>query len=393
MRIRMARSHSKILRIWFCSFSLALCVAQAQDKTQSHFSMATSDRVKAAGWWPTKGTLSSSEYAGAAACIQCHVEIAASQRKTPMFNAASLPSHSTVLHEHPQLRFWDEKYEYLVSQQPNTTSFIVKDKTNTVSAPIKWVFGADERGQTYILKHGDAYLESRLSYFPSLAGLGITPGHAAEAPHNIPQALGDPLDPETTHRCFGCHSTESTAAGKFDPENATLGVMCEACHGPGVAHVTAMQISQSQEASGAISNPRQLSPVDSVDFCGACHRTPVDVAVTMPAHLGVSTIRFQPYRLERSLCWGANGDSRITCIACHDPHKPVEHDLTAYDDKCLKCHSQMGTPASPKLASACTIATEECASCHMPKYEIPWVHRTFTDHLIQIVREGAPFRE
>jgi len=45
------------------------------------------------------------------------------------------------------------------------------------------------------------------------------------------------------------------------------------------------------------------------------------------------------------------------------------------------------------MAPACPTGTKDCASCHMPKYEIPWVHATYTDHFIRIVREGARFRE
>ena len=110
--------------------------------------------------------------------------------------------------------------------------------------------------------------------------------------------------------------------------------------------------------------------------------------------MGISIIRFQPYRLERSMCWGAAGDTRITCMACHDPHKPLEHNLSAYDAKCLNCHAaESGAGAAAKLAPACSVATRDCASCHMPKLEIPWVHTTFTDHFIRIVRPGLPFRE
>ncbi len=235
--------------------------------------------------------------------------------------------------------------------------------------------------------------ERRLSFYPSIAALDITPGHKAEAPDTIAQALGDPIDPETVRRCFGCHSTASTVSGTFDPEHAILGVTCEACHGPGVEHVIEMQTAPSQGTAGTIFNPARLSPVDSVDFCGACHRTPVDVAAFMPRHMGVSSIRFQPYRLERSLCWGASGDSRITCMACHDPHKPLVRDLTAYDSQCLKCHAELGIPTSAKLAPACAVGTKECAYCHMPKYEIPWVHGKFTDHFIRVVRSGSSFLE
>jgi Cytochrome c554 and c-prime len=370
--------------------SYAMCVA-GQDVAGARRSEATPDRWQAAGWWPTKGTPSLREYVGPGACTKCHAEIAASQQKTPMFNAARRPADLPHLQQRGPLSFSDESYDYTFSPGPNETKISVKNKTSAVSATVGWVFGAN--AQTYVLKQDDVFLESRLSYYPGLAGLDITPGHKAAAPGNISQALGDPVDHEVIRRCFGCHSTASTVAGNFDPEHAMLGVTCEACHGPGLQHVTAEEIAPDQSSTGAMLNPERLSPVDSVDFCGACHRTPVDVAVFMPRHMGISIIRLQPYRLERSLCWGASGDSRITCMACHDPHKPLVRESTAYDAKCLKCHAEVGSRPSEKLEPACKVSTKDCVSCHMPKFEIPNVHATFTDHFIRVVRPGAKFPE
>ena len=392
--LRMNFRSFKILQLGLFVAALALCLARSQDDKGAKFSMATPERWKGATWWPTKGEPSFREYVGPSACTRCHAEIAATQQKTPMFNAARRPLDSKFLHAHPELAFSDETYRYILSAGPNETKFSIQDKTNAFAGTVGWVFGAGEVAQTFVLKQNGSFLESRLSYYPSLAGLDITPGHKAEAPATIAQALGDAVDAETIRRCFGCHSTASTVSGKFDPEHAILGVTCEACHGPGLQHVVAATANAPyQETAATILNPKRLSPVDSVDFCGACHRTPVDVAVFMPRHMGISTIRFQPYRLERSLCWGTSGDPRITCMACHDPHKPLVHDLAAYDSKCLQCHAAPGSPPSANLAPACPTGTKDCASCHMPKYEIRWVHGTFTDHFIRIVRPGSGFRE
>ncbi len=380
----------KLLGIGLFVASCAICVA-GQDAAGAKFSMATPDRWQAAGWWPTKGTPSFGEYVGPGACTKCHAEIAASQQKTPMFNAARFPSDLAHLQQRGRLSFSDETYDYILSPGPSETKISVKDKTSTVSATVGWVFGAD--AQTYVLEQNDVFLESRLSYYPGRGGLDITPGHKAAAPSHISQALGDPIDHETIRRCFGCHSTASTVSGKFDPEHAMLGVTCEACHGPGLQHVTAKETEPDQSAAGTMLNPERLSPVDSVDFCGACHRTPVDVALFMPRHMGISSIRLQPYRLERSLCWGASGDPRITCMACHDPHEPLVRDSTAYDAKCLKCHAGPDSPPSANLEPACKVGTKDCVSCHMPKFEIPNVHATFTDHFIRVVRPGAKFQE
>ncbi len=265
--------------------SCAICVA-GQDAAGAKFSMSTPDRWQGAGWWPTKGTPSIREYVGPGACTKCHGEIAASQQNTPMFNAARRPSDLKHLQQRGQLSFSDDVYDYLLSPGPNETKMSVKDKTSAVSATVGWVFGAD--AQTYVLKQNDVFLESRLSYYPGLGGLDITPGHKSAAPASVAQALGDPVDHEIIRRCFGCHSTASTVSGNFDPEHAMLGVTCEACHGPGLQHVTAKETAPEQSAPGTMLNPARLSPVDSVDFCGACHRTPVDVALFMPRHMGIS---------------------------------------------------------------------------------------------------------
>jgi hypothetical protein len=300
-----------------------------------------------------------------------------------------------VFQRRPEYRFSDETYNYVLSRGPKETTFTVtraasQGKADAVTAVVGWAFG--DNSQTYILKRGDKLFDSRLSYFENLAGLDITPGHAPAAPAEAEQALGNPLSEIAARRCFGCHTTGSTVAGNFDPGHAVLGVTCEACHGPGAAHVLAMDAHQYDAASSTTLNPKKLAPIDSVDFCGACHRTRVDVVLDLPPHIGLTGVRFQPSRLERSLCWGSSGDPRITCIACHDPHKPLVTDTSSYDKNCLKCHAAQASTAA-NMAPACTVGSKDCVSCHMPKYEIPWAHEVFTDHFIRVVRENEPFPE
>jgi hypothetical protein len=370
---------------------LLLCAARAQEPVTTGGSQATPARWKETSWWPTNGAPARSEFAGAESCSKCHAGIAATQRKTPMFHAASRPSESELLRGHTSMPFSEGEYSYALSRRPEESRFVVKDDKGEVSAPIDWAFGSGEVAQTYVLKRKDAYLESRLTYYTSLMALGITTGHSSALPQSLEETLGDAIDAETAPRCFGCHTTGSSASGKFDPDHATLGLTCEACHGPGVKHVDAMKSGVDVPVEKTIFSAKELSPVDSVDFCGACHRTPVDVAAFMPANMGIAKLRFQPYRLERSLCWGEKGDARITCVACHDPHQPLVRDLGAYDAKCLKCHAGRGMAPSATLIAGCTVGKKDCASCHMPKYEIPAVHAMFTDHYIRVVPEGSGF--
>ena len=380
----------RIQSLSFGSFAVALlfCAAHAQAPS-TDLSQATSARTKDMSWWPTKGTAARVEYAGAESCTKCHVGIAGTQRMTPMFNAASRPSESELLRKHTAMPFSDSEYSYVLSRGPDESRFLVKNDTQTISAPIGWAFGSGEVAQTYVLRRDHVYLESRLTYYTSLLALGITTGHSATAPETIEEAVGSSLNPEIVTLCFGCHTTGSTTSGIFDPDHATLGLTCEACHGPGAKHVVAMNNDQLSHKERTIFSAKGLSPVESVDFCGACHRTPLDVAELPAVNMGITNIRFQPYRLERSLCWGEKGDARITCVACHDPHKPLVRDIASYDEKCLKCHANSGSVPSATQIAGCPVGKSACASCHMPKYEIPAVHAKFTDHYIRIVRSDS----
>jgi hypothetical protein len=175
-------------------------------------------------------------------------------------------------------------------------------------------------------------------------------------------------------------------------------VSCEACHGAGAEHVAAMKAAKLTGESGGstdIFNPRSLHPPDSVDFCGACHATTWDVKLS--GNKGVSNARSQPYRLEKSKCWG-QGDPRLTCIGCHDPHKQLQTEPDSYDGTCLSCHApsaktESGATANQIAAHACPVATKNCVTCHMPKLEVPEMHHEFTDHKIRIVKPGDQYTD
>ena len=47
-------------------------------------------------------------------------------------------------------------------------------------------------------------------------------------------------------------------------------------------------------------------------------------------------------------------------------------------------HSACHSPAGHN--KTCSVAKENCASCHMPKIELPGAHARFTDHQIRIAR-------
>src|SRR5271170_1673441 len=347
--------------------------------------MATEDRVQLPGWWPTKGTASRDEFLGPDACAACHASKVGTQKLTPMAQAALRPADSEALRAHDQLTFRVPPYSYQITRQPDGSLYSVSDGKQTISVPVSWAFGLGQSGQTYVLEHNGAFFESRVSYFPALDGLDFTPGQSQAAPSALEDAFGrSMLYAGETQRCFGCHTTASTTDRKFDPRQLIPGVTCEACHGPGAKHVAAMKAGKMDQGLKAILDPGQLNPVDQVDFCGACHRTYVDVVLSKTS--GIRNLRFQPYRLERSQCW-IKSNNGITCLNCHNPHQPRVRDLASYDDRCLSCHRPGHS------AKTCTVSTNSCVSCHMPKYEVPGMHSRFTDHFIRVVRKDEPYTD
>jgi hypothetical protein len=383
----------RFLQLAIVIANLAIHVAWAQSARRGSLSLTTQDRLEDAGWWPTKGDSARNQFVGAATCKECHGDVAARQETTPMYHAAVRAAQSGVLETHKQLNFQDALYQYSLAHTPPEVTYSVSDGVNSAARTVEWAFGAGNIGQTYLLEKDGAYTESHLSYYSALSALDITIGQEADAPLEMDKALGQRLNHDTAQHCFGCHTTLAVTSNVFEPEKSIPGVTCEACHGPGAKHVAAMRIHHSEQASrNTLMNPEHLSPSDSVDFCGACHRTWSDVAMQMPANIGVASVRFQPYRLEQSRCWGKNGDARITCIACHDPHQPLVRESRSYDSQCRACHVIEGQPQQrAAMAPACKVSASNCVSCHMPKYEVPQSHTTFTDHYIRVIRAGAGF--
>ena|GEM_PF-288834 len=378
---------SRLPKIALALAGIAFCLARAQGPPGDGISLPTADRLEAPGWWPTKGDLPRSQYSGDAICARCHSRIAALQESTPMYHASVRAAQSEILINHGLLQFKEGGFSTSVTTSPKGVAFTVNDGASAVSSPAVWAMGF-KKGQTYVLEKDGAYFESRLSFFTTIHSLDITPGQSHELPEDAENALGRKIGVDEAERCFSCHTTAAVTSKVFDSEKATPGVTCEACHGPGAAHVVSMTGHDLEQAT-AIMNPADLSPSDSVDFCGACHSTWADVVETN-RKIGLAEIRFEPYGLEQSRCWGTSGDARITCMACHDPHRPLDRDPSAYDSKCLACHGLHERPRGAHTAkTVCKVATSNCVTCHMPKYELPEMHSVFTDHDIRVVSASA----
>lgn len=232
-----------------------------------------------------------------------------------------------------------------------------------------------------------------------------------------------------TDECMACHNAQPTfvegSENRF--KEVPLGINCEKCHGPGSVHVEEKRagiiVDITKEIDFSIVNPGKLSPERELDVCQRCHMqgasvfeggdTPLDwrPGKELAAHENVfwprqpdSLTHFimasHPDRLAQSSCFRSSweeGSSMepITCLTCHDPHKPIEDTRAEVNASCQNCHSGKPETASalmctePEVVSGTNTAT--CASCHMPQSgstDIPNVR--ITDHFIRVPERLTP---
>lgn len=362
----------------------------AQEKPMPLDQMSTAEHVRQPGFWPTKRSPSSQGFVGPQACQKCHAS-AMVQLQTPMARTMTPARESKVAAAHAGKPFTVGPYEYQIIQTPEGPALTVTAGGQTLKAQLDWAFGFGSIGQSFLFHRDGQPLESRFNYFGATDGFDFTPGRPKAAENDIVSGLGRPISTIEVGKCLGCHTTGITE--NPSPDRVIPGITCEACHGPGASHTAAMQSGLEQQGKDLIFNPAKLSPGAANDFCGSCHRAWWDVELNGGS--GTATVLFQPFRLQSSRCWGDQGDKRLMCVTCHEPHQARNRDAASYDRNCLACHvtSKEQRPDASHPGAACPVGTSSCTTCHMRKYELPEMKYRFTDHKIRISKADEPFRE
>ena len=235
--------------------------------------------------------------------------------------------------------------------------------------------------------------------------------------HLYPDEVVDHRDPlhwtgaylNWNYMCAECHSTKvrrnyDAGTDRFRTTWQEINVSCEACHGPGAAHVQwarAVEGGQAEKtnptrglavllkelrgvtfeagkATATMTGTRGSTPV--LDSCARCHsrrrqlkETYVHGQPLAQTHR-LSLLHETLYHpdgqiLDEVYVYGSFLQSKmyaagVSCLDCHDPH--TARLIATRDQLCLKCHqaSTFATPKhhfhSPKSAGA------SCVECHMP---------------------------
>jgi Cytochrome c554 and c-prime len=365
-------------------------------------------------WRPTHAPVNA-RYVGNESCSQCHAE-GATQPNTPMAQAMEPVAERRLLMTHAQLTFKQGPFSYSITRRGDQSFYTVTDGKDSISLPILYAFGQGKVAQTYVFHYDGKFYEGRVSFYGRINGLDLTMGAPLTVPVSLEGALGRVLNSEPINDCFSCHSTAAVGQGQLQLDKMTPGITCEGCHGAGEKHVLAMKArgearnrgeAAPESSDRQIFNPGRFDTEGLTQFCGACHRSWIQVQ--MLGIRGVENVRFQPYRIFKSKCYD-HQDKRIGCTACHNPHEELVTDAAYYDARCMACHQStkgaaQAAPqraaqksaasarpaASARKAPGCPKARQDCASCHMPRIELPGAHYKFTDHRIRVARPGDPY--
>lgn len=201
-------------------------------------------------------------------------------------------------------------------------------------------------------------------------------------------------------RCAECHATGfeknyDFRTGRYASTQVEIGVGCEACHGPGAAHVQIVAGERPERFAVSLDNwgftATMSEPAEAMEQCAGCHarREGFGNGNPLPGeafadNYNLSMLRPGLYHadgqiLDEVYVYGSFLQSKmsqkgVTCANCHDPHTA---EVLAEDNAvCTQCHSPAGNPdfESLRLADYEDVAhtnhpegTEaaQCVSCHM----------------------------
>jgi predicted CXXCH cytochrome family protein len=223
--------------------------------------------------------------------------------------------------------------------------------------------------------------------------------------------------------CAECHSTNlekgyDFATRSFNTTYSEINVSCEACHGPGSAHVAWAEIPPMARRPlanmGLVVSTNGLTARQQVELCAPCHsrRTElgdyrhgrIDVLDALVPSVLEDPLYFADGQIEDEVyVYGSFVQSKmfandVRCSDCHDVHSTRLH--ASGNELCLQCHRAdaydiydhhfhkkevEGRPSDGAL----------CVKCHMPE-RLYMVVDARADHSIRIPRPdltqsiGAP---
>jgi hypothetical protein len=343
------------------------------------------------------GVNSDGNYVGARACGECHPGEYALFTGSGHARTLRPAARRSLARDLNGRRIADPErpgvtWAYALSRDRLEVERVADDGTRRLL--IDYAFGSGHHATTFVSMRDPTpatpvLLEHRLTYYAATHELKVTPGQGSvrrgAAFSGIPApgttAIGRFVNGTEALKCFGCHTTRTSAHGaaELDPRTMIPNVSCEHCHGPGRAHVEAARRGADSEALALPFGPDRWTADTQLRLCGKCHRHPSTGGADLIRNNVPGIVRFQPVGLMQSRCYRESA-GRLSCVTCHDPHTRVARKTDSYERACRSCHGdkpgQGACPISPRGG---------CVGCHMPRRD-SGQNVLFTDHWIRVPR-------
>ena len=351
--------------------------------------------------WPSCA-VADPDYVGSTACVECHEREAKAWKGSHHALAWTWPSEDTIVADFDGTSF---------SQDWMTVRFSMKDGEyrasvteldgTTKSYSVHSVVGIEPL-QQYLFETEPGRLQSFDVVWDRLEGEWF---HLYPDQELLPDDGLHWTGPykNWNSRCAECHATGyeknyDPARRSYASSQAEIGVGCEACHGPGSAHLEwAEKLHIGEDYSADLDEfgftQSFASTEASIQQCGTCHSRRETQARTTPIpgtpfhdSYDLATLRPGLYHadgqiLDEVYVYGSFLQSRmyekgVGCKNCHDPHSSKL--IATGNAVCTQCHSPAGNIEFTSLRRDLYddpshhfhpqgSAAAQCKSCHMPE--------------------------
>jgi tetratricopeptide (TPR) repeat protein len=347
------------------------------------------------------------KYTGTESCKDCHLEIYEAYIKSPTGRSMSRMETSNVIENFPQhSQIYDSSKNYSYEMVNKDGKYFqheyrIDSDGNVVHErwmEAKYIIGSGTNLRMYFYDESGMFYQLPLTWYVHEQRWDMSPGYREFGNVRFSRYV--------SAMCFSCHNgymNQSSHANDRYEKPFSLGIGCEACHGPGELHVSpplkiklqrlinkivgifGEESSLFSENEMTIVNPPKLSPQRRNDVCLQCHLE----GKTWALHDNNNWFDFRPgmlleehrsvyspsirrkesfrvantgYRLFLSRCF-KDSHGNMTCDLCHDSHGVLQLDKVMYNRRnCLRCHPIEGVP---RRASRLHESREDCIRCHM----------------------------
>ncbi|WP_422063757.1 multiheme c-type cytochrome [Shimia sp.] len=337
-------------------------------------------------------------YVGSVQCAQCHVDETQAWQQSHHAQAWRLPGDTLLLGA-----FEGEVFE----QDDMRVQFLTEDGKRVVLATESGItqrYEVHSVGGTHPLQH--LILETGKGRMQSFDVVWDV--EARQWYHLYPDQELPPEDAfhwsgsykNWNARCAECHATGfeknyDFQRRRYASKQAEIGVGCEACHGPGEAHLAIVSGTAPGRYAVALDDwgfsAQMGSPDKAMEQCAGCHSrreafgngNPLPGTAFADAY-NLSMLRPGLYHPDGQIqdevfVYGSFAQSKmhqagVTCANCHAPH--TGEVVAEGNAVCTQCHSQAGNPEFPSLQLADYDTVDhthhaegsdgaQCVSCHM----------------------------